>query len=72
MALSLLTVLLAVNLVATPEQQAFFNDLVRHNTYAMAFDGQSVSGPGWDLIVTRAADAQFVAIGAAHDGIIEP
>jgi hypothetical protein len=66
MAISLLIVLLAVNLVATPEQQAFFNDLVRHNTYAMAFDGQSVSGRGWDLIVTRAADAQFVALGEEH------
>jgi hypothetical protein len=56
----------AIELVATPEQQAFFGDLVRHNTYAMGFDGRSVSGPGWDLIVARAGDAQFVALGEEH------
>ena len=49
------------------ELNAAISELLRANTQAVAHVGSEFSGPGFDVLVRGAADAQFVCLGEQHN-----
>ena len=47
-------------------------ELLNANTFPIALDNASIAGPGADLILRLAQDAQFVALGEEHNNLYIP
>jgi hypothetical protein len=47
-------------------------DLLNASTFPIALDDGAITGPGVDLILQLAQDAQFVALGEEHDNLYIP
>src|SRR5690242_2955597 len=52
--------------VSPPGVQQRLIDRARQNIHAIAFDGRTFSGPGWDLLVRESSAADFVLFGEEH------